>query len=313
MHSLKYLVYPKLPRAGLGNMLFVWANALVFAEINQLPIVAPNWGMNSIHLGSYLRNEKYKRFYGSYFSNQEYVSRSILLLQRMKGAKIYFNPDILSRFSSQPNTKKSHIFVFDKILRYQNCFADIKSHQELIKEKLISNIKEELLKEIFTREIPRIGIHVRLSDFQKQKIDINNLEPIPGLTRTPVHWFADVLNIIRDIAGYSIPAIIFSDGSQQELQPLLKLDRVLLAPKASAIEDLIILSKSQLLIASSGSTFSSWASFLGQCPTIWYPARNLPANTILEESKLAIFEGAYNPKVMEVPELLACNVSTIFN
>lgn len=312
MNSLKYLVYPKLPRVGLGNMLFIWANALVFAEINQFSIVEPSWGKASIRLGSYIRNEKYKRFYGNYFSNKGYVSQLTCLIQNIKGATINFNPDIV-KVDFPSNDINNHIFIFDRILRYQNCFADLKIHQKLIKEKLLSNIRENLLEEIIKRESPRIGIHIRLSDFQKQKVSNGNLEPLSGFTRTPIHWFVDVLNIIREIAGYSVPAVVFSDGYQHELQPLLQLDHVSLAPKALAIEDLVVLSKSHLLIASSGSTFSQWASFLGQCPTIWYPARNHPGDTLTNDLKKIIFEGIYNPKMMDIPELLAYNISAIFN
>lgn len=57
----KFLVYSRLPKAGLGNMLLIWSRAVLFADINHLPVVAPDWSKFVIE--PYLRGERDKRYY----------------------------------------------------------------------------------------------------------------------------------------------------------------------------------------------------------------------------------------------------------
>ena len=71
-------VYPKLSEhdlgfvrlggAGLGNILFAYARAAVFAREHDCQLIWPTWP--SIKLGPILRREADKRFYNDLFSNQ---------------------------------------------------------------------------------------------------------------------------------------------------------------------------------------------------------------------------------------------------
>ncbi|MDP5015756.1 MAG: hypothetical protein NWQ43_00310, partial [Dolichospermum sp.] len=61
-----------MPRSGLGNMLLVWARAILFAEFNGLPVLSPNW--NEVRIGPWLRGERTKRYYGNLFINKGYYS-----------------------------------------------------------------------------------------------------------------------------------------------------------------------------------------------------------------------------------------------
>jgi hypothetical protein len=84
------LVYPDLPNAGLGNIMLVWAKAITFANINSLPVVAPNW--NQIHIMRILKREKDDRYYGDFFDNQNYVSRFKGNLLKLKHQNIFDPP-----------------------------------------------------------------------------------------------------------------------------------------------------------------------------------------------------------------------------
>ena len=65
MLNKKTLVYPQLPKAGLGNRLLVWARAILFAQMNDIPVIEPNW--SNFSLGPYLRGESDKRYYRQFF------------------------------------------------------------------------------------------------------------------------------------------------------------------------------------------------------------------------------------------------------
>ena len=72
---------------------------------------------------------------------------------------------------------------------------------------------------------------------------------------------------------------------------------------AISISDMIGLSQSKLLIASA-STFSMWASFLGQNHTIWFPGQ-MRQNLI---NKDGIFEGVVDYED-DLPRLIQDMVS----
>jgi len=95
------------------------------------------------------------------------------------------------------------------------------------------------------------------------------------MLRTPISWFIESLEYIRRIAGFPLKAYIVSNGKQEEFKELLSLKNVFFLNNRSAIVDLLILSKAKILIGSGGSSFSAWAAFLGQMPTITYPGQSL--------------------------------------
>lgn len=304
-----FLVYPKLPKAGLGNMLLVWAKSVLFAHINSLPIVAPNWGQ--VKLGPFLRGERDKRYYGNFFCNKDSVSQFKYFAAKLKKHHVYHNPAIskLELSNLEAQGLDSYLFIFNEVPHWSDYFIDIKEHQPLIKKKLFSILRPSVFKTISTLPAPDIGIHVRMSDFKvlKPGEDFAKL----GNTRTPISWYIRVISTIREIAGYDVPVTLVSDGHDNELEELLKLSQVSRSPSASALSDMLTLSRSKLLITSSGSTFSSWASYLGQCPTIWHPA-HFHAGVFSYDISRTVFEGGFDPESMTVPDLLIHNIKEIF-
>ncbi|MBW4646742.1 MAG: hypothetical protein KME23_27775 [Goleter apudmare HA4340-LM2] len=300
----KSFVYPKLPNAGLGNMLLVWAKAVLFAEINSLPIIAPSW--RKLKIGHLLRGEKYQRNYGGYFYNKEYVSRIKGFIINWATTKIYEPPIQLLSNSHQ----LSHcVYIFSAIPDWHNYFLDIKENHLLIQKKLRAIIRPHLLNQIDACPTPKIGIHVRMSDFRKLQAG-EDFAKI-GSVRTPILWYVSVLRRIRELAGYVVPATIFSDGYDYELNDLLQLPKVIRAPHASAISDMLTLSRSKLIVTSAGSTFSAWASYLGQPPTIWHPA-HFHSGVFSRDISKTTFEGGFDPEVMTTPDLLERNILSLF-
>ena len=71
--------------------------------------------------------------------------------------------------------------------------------------------------------------------------------------------------------GWKAPARVFSDARPQDLPAFMAEPGVSMRVKAPAIVELLSMAKSDVLITSARSTFSHWATFLGQMPSLWYP------------------------------------------
>jgi Glycosyl transferase family 11 len=305
----RFLVQPRLPKAGLGNILLVWARAVLFAEINSLPISAPNW--QKFQLGPYIRGERDKRAYSKLFYSQKYVSKfNWALVNLLRKEQQYYNPEPVPINFNSFSESSSHLFIFSSVPHWSDYFKYLKDHRDLIRQKLLADIRVSVLQEIEARSAPDIGIHLRMGDFKTLQPgeDFSQV----GNTRTPIEWFVSVINCIRSHLGFNIPVTIFSDGQDIELESLLSLPLVLRSSRDSAVSDLLTLAKSRVLIASSGSTFSNWASYLGQCPTIYHPA-HFHSGVFPESLSEKVFEGGFDPDSMDMPDLLLSNIRNLFH
>jgi hypothetical protein len=141
------------------------------------------------------------------------------------------------------------------------------------------------------KEVP-IGINVRLgNDFKEAEKEEDYYTK--GAIKTPLKWFVESLKLIRAVLGFPAKAYVVSDGTESSLRELLTLENVYFQRPGCAITDLLVLAKSQILIASGGSSFSAWASFLGQMPTISYPGQSLGWFKI--NNKKGYFVGEFQP------------------
>jgi hypothetical protein len=118
-----------------------------------------------------------------------------------------------------------------------------------------------------------IALHLRHGDFAIPSCPEDLVTK--GGIRTPISWFIRSLKLIRDAIGFPAEAVIFSDGTDRDLAELLDCDNVRLVRTGSAISDLLALGRAKVLIGSGGSSFSAWASYLGQMPTITHPGQPL--------------------------------------
>ena len=89
-----------------------------------------------------------------------------------------------------------------------------------------------------------------------------------GQARTPMQYFIDVINIIREVSETNLPVTVFSDGSESELKEVLQLPNVKLAEDDLDILQMLHLSKSKIIVLSAGSTFGQWAGFLSNAAII---------------------------------------------
>jgi hypothetical protein len=257
-----------LPNAGLGNTLFAWARCRVYSLEHGIPILAPNWPQ--LKLGPVVRRDRDARVYHNLFraSPPGYLSgRQKLWLW-------------LSTRTAVEEPVDLHLAPVDRMARQVVIFRGERDHfrpitgwDVVLLQELRAMTRERWLRRADTFETVPIGIHVRRGDFAEASSEEDFI--LRGGIRTPLHWFVHGLTAIRRGCGFAVPAVVVSDAPDAALADLLQLESVTRADTGSAIGDLLVLSKAKLLIASGGSSFSAWAAFLGQMPTVAYPGQSL--------------------------------------
>ena len=285
-------------------MLFIWARALVFAHLNGLPLIVSRW--SHIKLGPFLRREKHRRVYWGYFKNLYPIHwlRKLFILWTYDSV---VEPEIAPLpLDYQDQLRK--LYVFCQIPHWSDYFKDIRNHRDYIRSTLYSMLSEPHQNQLSRLKSPIIGIHVRKGDFRELRPHEDFAKV--GLVRTPLSYFIDLINSVRLIHGTTLPVTVFSDGYDHELEELLDMPNVCRSDANSDIVDLLLLSKSKLLIASAGSTFSYWAAFLSDAPVLLHPD-HIWSTIRCEAINRAFFEGGVRGPTDTWPDLLKQNIKDI--
>lgn len=298
------IVWARLPRAGLGNILLVWAQALVFARLKGLPLVTSGWGQ--IYVGPVLRRERHRRYYGRYFASLDSIPAKQKLLSLFSHRRIH-EPDV-RKASEYP--VDGRLYIFTRVPHWSDPFGQIRDQRELVRASLRQMIRPHLHEQLARLERPWVGVHIRMGDFRPLQPgeDFSKV----GIVRTPLSYFSELIAGIRSIHGTDLPVMVFSDGHDDELREILQLPNVRRASRQADVLDLLLLAQSRLVIASAGSTFSYWGGFLADAPLLLHPDHiHAPLRTVAVNS--LHFEGGVRGPAAEWPALLKRNILAIGN
>lgn len=236
-------VFLKFPKTGLGNMLLVWANALLFAKINGLPLIVSSWW--GIRWGTLLRRERKRRMYRDYFIETPLVKR---LSIRFGGfSRVDSNPSL----SIIPaDNKDAILYKFDKIITHEDMFLELYPYKKYITGELYAMLHPKQRDALTTCTAPAIAVHIRRGDFKiAHRV-------------TPLSYFIKAIMIIRETVKADLPVTIFTDAEAHELKELTSMEAVHTSPDKPDILDILLMSKSRFIILSQSSTFSYWSAFL---------------------------------------------------
>lgn len=286
---------------GLGNRLLPWARCLIYARLHSLPMLATRWAQ--LPVGSFRRRDAEPRLYANLFSRPATDIGGWRRLYIRAFAKKLSEPDSL--VDAMPMPEGLNLVVFAGL---GNQFRQLQGWNETIGKELRAMTRRSWREKAEAISKPFVGIHVRRGDFQRVATGAN--VPHKHNVITPLGWFIAALKLVRAQALRNIPAVVTSDGTRDELAALLELDNVQLVSTGSAIGDLLLLSRSSVLLAS-GSTFSAWASYLGQVPTLSYPGQSLGRLFQLESVPGQLI-GELDPNGY-VSERLACTLRELMS
>jgi hypothetical protein len=255
---------------GLGNLLFIFSRAWIYAERYRCKFIWPTW--TSIRIGPWLRHERDKRTYHGLFKhNDGYVYGISKYWALLTNPKVYTD--------ERPVSHGIRIFNYQNAMKMS--FDDLLEHQTMIKDWLFGMVTKKhrgFENHNFNKEI---NVHVRLGDFaspsdQKLDANFNNIA-------VSVKWFSEIITKLLELTNYQLCFNIFSDGTDEELRPLLELSNVTRLSFGSSIADILALSQSKLIIAS-GSSYSLWARYLGQSDCITY-YKQLKCRTLVHRTQ----------------------------
>jgi hypothetical protein len=257
---------------GFGGRLLPWARCRIFSQVHSAQMISPVW----------LRPAVMQIFRGGIDYNS-YLRQLILLglFQRRSGDLGVIEGLIKSR-NSKTLTEDEFAHLSPSLLSdqedinvvfsgYKPMFAPLNHwHDFLLTElKAITKPSYVSLADSFG-EVP-IGLCVRCGNDFPDPVMVDGR--IGKGQKTPISWFVKSLLAIREKVGTSCKAVVVSDGTPDQLRELLSLENVSFVRPASAVSDLLVLSRSRVLIGSGSSMFVAWGSFLGQMPCISHPGQ----------------------------------------
>jgi hypothetical protein len=281
------IVVCKLPKAGLGNQLFPLMKAFLLGEINNLPVIVI--GYNQFKVGPYLRREKSKRKYNNYFIFQRGLLGEQLDKWRVsKNKKLSIEREPFIEYKNETDNK---VFEYTAIPHWEDHFGQLKDHHDLVIKLVWKQIREHIKQQVDKQHPPCIGVHIRMGDFRKLK-EGEDFSKV-GAVRTPEKYFIEIIEGIRKIHGTSLPVSVFTDGYKREFKDLFLLDNISIVEGNADIVDLLLLSKSNIIVSSANSTFSYWAGFLGNAVLILHPD-HIHQSIRSEEINNRFYEGEWD-------------------
>jgi Glycosyl transferase family 11 len=126
-----------------------------------------------------------------------------------------------------------------------------------------------------------ISVHIRRGDFKL------------GNPITPTGFFINSINLAREISGMELPVTVFTDAAPGEIKDVLAMPNVTLADNKPDILDILLMSKSKMIVLSRSSTFSYWGAFLSDAVII-KPEEDWQNDLRPAEVNKTIFEGKVN-------------------
>lgn len=285
-------VYVKLPKSasGLGNKFLTWSKGVVFGHINQLPIYTINW--YHIHKGAILRNEKTKRWYKGNFVDLPFLKTIEIFVKHFFYQRT-IEPNFLRIFEHKRNT----IFEFNSVPAHTDYFFGLREHRGIIIDSLRREISSSVWNELSKKRTPIIGVHIRRGDLPKKEL-------------TSSQDFINIILTIRRIVGRDLLVTVFSDARRSELSDILSLPNVTLSEEGSDILEMLLLSRSKVIVTSFASTFSYWAGFISDSPMIRQKMDDRGLIRSPEYGK-GVFEGRLDGNNDVAPSLLVENLQEL--
>jgi hypothetical protein len=257
--SLYDLWYVRLSGVGIGNCFYNYFHAAVLAEKYNGRLITPPWF--SLKIGPILRGERSKRFYWRMFKP---YPGEIFGLAKL-GAMLAGSP---GRHIVEIDGKREPVVSEGKLNRVtckKFTFTGLHDHRDSVRKRLLAIVNDPVPADQSWGKSNFIGMHVRLGDFQIAR-DTTQATSGASNTRIPMSWYINLTRALR--ARYpQMPIRIFSDGQDAELQPLLG-PGTSIYRSGSDMGDLLAMASASILVGSN-STYSRWAAFLGNMPTIW--------------------------------------------
>lgn len=256
--KMELVGYPKFNGSGLGNMIWIWAKCFTWCKDNKFEMIAPTW--THLHPCRFIKHDTDLRLYKGYFSNKGY-HKGIAKYYRLLTYGYIQSEISIDTINETTYPFRKNIVFFTQLGEFTPLIG---RHKEVLAELLRITNPHCLPGKL---NQPFIAIHIRRGDFGKGTTE--ELREGKANLQIPIEWYISALRALRKSLGSFSKVILFSDGSNEELYPLLLEPNVERSSYKNALKDLLLMSQSAALIASR-SSFSLLASYFGQIPTLYF-------------------------------------------
>ncbi|MGE4047308.1 MAG: hypothetical protein AB7F35_20770 [Acetobacteraceae bacterium] len=272
------LVYPTLPARydlgfarivghGLGNCLYTYFHAVILAKEIHAQLLAPTWP--SLRIGPLLRWERSFRRYSKMFrAHPDEISglakTKHLLLGWPRRHRVPVGPGY--RGTLRPNQ-------MNVVITKDWTFSGLHEHRETIRRRLLEMLATPPATPPNWGARNYVAVHIRLGDFAVARPEDLTSGRVHNL-RIPLEWYEQVIRRVRAVFP-ELPVRIFSDGKDNELRDVLRIQGTTLWREPDDVGDLLAMAQAKLLIGSN-STFVRWSAFLGNMPSVWFRTERLP-------------------------------------
>ncbi len=254
------LWFVRMSGSGLGNSFYNYFQAVALAERYGARVIVPPWF--SVKIGPMLRGQSGKRFYLGMFKPYRGdvggLQKLWILLSR------YPRRNTVEVDGSRPAALEEGALNIVTV-NGKFTFAGLYPHRDAIRRRILGIVNDPVPPNHSWGRGGFIAVHVRMGEFAQ----VSDTKLITGgmdNVRIPLSWYANLVRKLR--ACYAqMPIFIFSDGKEQELMPLLESGATQYR-SGSDMTDLLAMSAASILVGSN-STYSRWAVFLGDMPSIW--------------------------------------------
>lgn len=236
---------------GLGNLLFPWARCAAAVARFGGRLVWPTW--TAIKPARILRCDPDQRWYGGLFVPPiDAICGCRAAIIRLGKRPV----QVVKHHELMPEFEPGQLYVFRGMT---SLFAPLWDYRDYIRNAFFAMCRAKHL----ASSTATIAIHVRLGDFARS---VPGAQIVSNNTSIPIAWYRQALETAMGLPDAPAAALVYSDGTDEELATLLADPRVRRAPKASPVRDLTAMARSPMIITSN-STYSMWAAFLSDSGT----------------------------------------------
>jgi hypothetical protein len=248
---------------GLGNKLFPWALAKIFAHENNFRMLKQNW--ISIRGAAVVRGGiDYSTFLGKIYLFNNFHNTSF---EDSNFLRIFKNKYYVNSIKEANSYKKyDAVILFNAFA--EHTFREMYGHQKFLLDELIKITNKSSLKMLENLPNRYVALNIRSgNDFAN-----SNAKNVV-YKKTDIDWFVSSLKKIRK-EHPTLPAIIVSDADSSIKTFFSAFENIINFHSKTAICDLLVLSKSSLILGSGASSFSAWGAFLSASP--YYSSEDTP-------------------------------------
>lgn len=255
MSDMRKIIYPRFSKydwvflrsqgAGLGNLLFPYARAVLYSQASDTELLMPTW--RNIKLGPYIRREPDKRTYGELFRHRTLQDIAKIAKARfLKTTKTVSEEDFLA--GNLPNAASSLVIVSGQ----KNNFQPLMGYEDILREAFLS-----MLRVPPPQHHGEIAIHVRMGDFSAATTDYARN------SRLPLDWYIEEIERVRVETGLKSVSVFTDDGTGEAAAFFAGIDNTSVVSPINAATDMIHMSNHKHIVCSN-STFSLWGAFLSK-------------------------------------------------